>query len=147
MNVRIVGVVLAGLAGLAGVAGCTGRAAPTPSSSGAQSPGPATTAPTTVSAVTDCGAFELSQGERLPAAAVACLRAAIRDRRPARLEQTAPTVEGDPIHLTYVSDPDGRVAVTTDARQDRYGSGTIERATCTGLLPGEGWIEFAKCID
>jgi hypothetical protein len=46
---------------------------------------------------------------------------------------------------TYLSDGGGRVAVATDARQDRYGTRTIHRQRCTDLLPVTGWVMFDRC--
>ncbi|MEV4493439.1 DUF4362 domain-containing protein [Micromonospora coxensis] len=96
-------------------------------------PAPAGNTTAVTGTVIDCGAWTLGQGEALPTRAGGCLRDAARDRRPARLVVTAPTVEGDPIVTTYVTRPDGRVEVTTDARQDRFGSGRIERRICAEL--------------
>jgi hypothetical protein len=96
--------------------------------------------------VTDCGTFKLSQGERLPESAVRCLVEAVQARRPARLMQTRPTVEGDPIPVTYVADTDGRVEVITDSRQDAFGSRIVVRQTCTGpARGGPGQLDFAEC--
>jgi hypothetical protein len=55
-------------------------------------------------AVADCGTFQLSQGEGLPESAVRCFVEAVQARRPARLMETRPTVEGDPIPVAYIAD-------------------------------------------
>lgn len=95
--------------------------------------------------LSDCGTWTVGQGERLAPQAADCLRDAVRDRRPARLVVTAPTVEGDPITTSYAVRADGRVEVTIDSRLDRFGSGRIERQTCQGPVLDAGRPAFADC--
>jgi hypothetical protein len=135
VNLRLV---VAGLA-LAALTGCGSQAPAGPPRPVAELASP------TATAVTDCGTFTLGQGDRLPDTAVDCLREAVRDRRRARLEMTAPTTEGDPIRSTYLSDASGRVEVVTDTRQDRFGPRTIQRQTCTDMLPERSWVMFEHC--
>ncbi|HEY3261152.1 MAG TPA: hypothetical protein VGJ95_12945 [Pseudonocardiaceae bacterium] len=84
----------------------------------------------TSAAVTDCGTFNLSQGEGLPDSAIRCFVEAVQARHPAQLKETRLTVEGDPIPVTYTADAAGRVEVITDTRQDRLGERTIDHQTC-----------------
>jgi hypothetical protein len=60
-------------------------------------------------------------------AAIRCFVEAVHARHPAQLKETRPTVEGDPIPITYIAGADGRVEVITDSRPDTFGSGIIER--------------------
>lgn len=98
------------------------------------------------SGATDCGTFTLSQGEQFPEAAARCLIDAASAGRPARLQVTRPTVEGDPIPITYTSGEDGRVEVVTDSRQDKWGQQVITRETCTGPTAAPE-LTFAQCSD
>jgi hypothetical protein len=102
--------------------------------------------PSTAAASTDCGTFDLPQGESLPDSAVRCLVEAVRAGRPARLQVTRPTVEGDPIPVTYTAGTDGRVEVITDSRQDSFGTPIITRETCTGPILASQ-LEFAECSE
>lgn len=133
MGKRLLGVVLI----LSALAGCSGEAR---SDEGLTVPA-ATRSP----AITDCGTFNLSHGEGLPDSAVQCLLEAVGARRPARLIETRPTVEGDPIPVTYVAHADGRVEVITDSRQDRFGNQMIERRMCVGPSSDQGRLSFAQC--
>jgi hypothetical protein len=132
---RLLGLTLVSFA----LAACTG---PDASSEGASARAPASSA-----AVTDCGTFNLSQGEGLPDSAIRCFIEAVQARHPARLEETRPTIEGDPIPVTYIADADGRVEVTTDSRQDSFGSQIITRHTCTGPTAAPGRLSFAQCSE
>jgi hypothetical protein len=108
------------------------------------SPPLAPASPTT-STETDCGRHVLGQGERLPDAAVACFLNAVAAGRSARLAETRPTVEGDPIHNLYLADATGTVHVTIDSRADSFGSRGVTRQTCTGPFADRGHISFAQC--
>ncbi|GAA1849354.1 DUF4362 domain-containing protein [Asanoa iriomotensis] len=97
-------------------------------------------------ATQDCGAFIFRQGQKVPASVVQCVIEAAEARRPARLVITRPTVEGDPITTSYAVAVDGRVEVTIDARADRFGSGNVERQTCTGpTVQDAHGLTFATC--
>ena len=98
-------------------------------------------------AVTDCGTYDLAQGEGLPDSAIRCFIEAVKARHRARLMETRPTIEGDPIPVTYIADADGRVEVITDSRQDTFGSQIIEHQTCTGPTAAPGWLSFAQCSE
>ena len=129
---RIAGPILALLA----LAACDGSTAPPPSAAAGSS---------SAAAVTDCGTFELGQGDGMPEAATRCLVEAVRDGSPARLQVTRPTTEGDPIPVTYTAGADGRVEVLTDSRQDKFGPQTITRQFCTG--PTAPQLTFAQCAE
>jgi hypothetical protein len=93
----------------------------------------------------DCGRHVLEQSEVLPDVVIACFLDAVAARRPVRLAETRPTVEGDPIHVLYVADATGAVQVTTDSRQDSHSSRLVTRQTCTGPVADYGHIGFAQC--
>jgi hypothetical protein len=97
--------------------------------------------------VTDCGTFNLSQGEGLHDSAIRCFIEAVQARHRVRLKETRPTIEGDPIPVTYIADDDLRVEVTTDSRQDTFGSQIITRQTCTGPTAAPGRVSFAQCSE
>jgi hypothetical protein len=94
----------------------------------------------------DCGTFNLGQGDRLPESAARCLVEAAQAGHPARLRTTRPSVEGDPIAVTYTAGADGRVEVITDSRQDRFGAQVITRAICTGPIAAPE-LTFALCSE
>lgn len=72
----------------------------------------------TSAAVTDCGDFELDQGERLPASATDCLAAA-----PARLAWSSVTSEGDPTPtFAFTRGSSGAVDVYSTSAFDSYGA-------------------------
>ena len=97
--------------------------------------------------VTDCGTFDLPVGEGLPDAAARCLIEAVQAGHSARLTVTRPSVEGDPIPVTYTAGADRRVEVRTDLRQDRFGARVVTRQTCTGpVFTGRG-LDFGRCSE
>ncbi|HEU4423569.1 MAG TPA: DUF4362 domain-containing protein [Pilimelia sp.] len=95
--------------------------------------------------VTDCGTFDLGQGDHLPDSVLRCFVDAVAAGRPAQLKVTRPTVEGDPIATTYRADRQGRVDVVTDSRQDRFGIQTISKQVCTGPAVVEDDLSFTAC--
>jgi hypothetical protein len=95
--------------------------------------------------VTDCGASVLEQGEQLGDQAADCFLNALTANKPARLEVSFPTTEGDPITQTYQHLEAGRVQVVTDATQDRLGSGKIETQVCTGPSRSSFAFTFEHC--
>jgi hypothetical protein len=138
---RLVGVVLLLL-----VAGCgaSPSAAPT-SSSAAVAP---SSAPASFSgpAVADCGSFTLHPGEEMPESPVTCFVDAHRAKRAARLERTAPSVEGYRVREEYVTDHTGLIGVTIDMSQDPYGGFRIERKICAGVaVVAPGYLDFVRC--
>ncbi|MET8150159.1 DUF4362 domain-containing protein [Actinoplanes sp. NPDC005259] len=96
--------------------------------------------------MTDCGTFDLPQGDRLPEPAARCLVDAVQAGHPARLKVTRPTTEGDPIPVTYTAGAGGRVEVITDSRQDGFGARVITRQTCTEPTAAPE-LDFAQCSD
>jgi hypothetical protein len=95
----------------------------------------------------DCGAYARAQGEGLPETAAACLMTALKAGKSVRLRESYPTVEGDPILVTYRSTGGGEVEVSTDSTHDRWDSGTVvQRRTCTGPVLDEGFLRFEKCL-
>jgi hypothetical protein len=97
-------------------------------------------------ALFDCGSFTLSQGEDLPDSAVTCFLAAHAANRAARLERTAPTVEGRPVREEYVTDDTALIAVTVDMSQDPYSGNRIERKVCSRVAAiATGHLAFAGC--
>lgn len=122
------------------LAGCAVQ--PTP----AAGPAPPPSIPEVGQGTRDCGTLILGQGQEMPADAVKCVVEAVEARQAARLVVTFPTVEGDPVTTSYAVAVDGRVEVTTDARADRFGSGRVERQTCTGPTVQKGDVlSFATC--
>jgi len=101
----------------------------------------------------DCGTYVLSQGEDVPEAAYRCFIEAVESGRSARLKETKPTTEGDPIPVTYVGDANGRVERTTDSREDSFGTQVVLRHTCTGPTMAtppameKPWMTFANCSN
>lgn len=136
---RLVGVVL-----LLVVAGCASPSAAPMSSSAPAAPSsaPASSGP----AVADCGSFTLRQGEEMPESPVTCFLDAHRAKRAARLERTAPSVEGYPMREEYVTDDTGLIGVTIDMSQDPYGGFRIERKICSGVTVAvNGYLDFVRC--
>ncbi|MCO8269847.1 DUF4362 domain-containing protein [Actinoplanes sp. TRM 88003] len=95
----------------------------------------------------DCGTFVLGQGEKLPDTAARCFVDAAQAGHRARLAVTRPTVEGDPIPVTYTSGTDGRTEVITDSRQDGFGPKEITRQTCQGPAVADYSITFTRCTQ
>jgi hypothetical protein len=126
------------------VAGCTASppAAPmSPSAAASSAP-----APSSGSAVLDCGSFTLRQGADMPDSAVTCFLGAHLAKRAVRLERTAPSVEGYPVREEYVTDDTGLIAVTIDMSQDPYGGFRIERKVCSeAAATATGYLTFAGC--
>jgi hypothetical protein len=82
----------------------------------------------------------------MPDPAVTCFLEAHRAKRAARLERTAPSVEGRPVREEYVTDGTGPIAVTVDMSQDPYGGNRIERKVCSGAAAAAtGNLTFAGC--
>jgi len=95
--------------------------------------------------VQDCGTYEASY-ERPEDEGYRCAAAAFAAGRPARLEVTRPTDEGDPVVLTY--ETDGLVVrVTEDHRRDRLSDGGIGRKVCREwtIDPAAGDVEPQDC--
>ncbi|MGK5685615.1 DUF4362 domain-containing protein [Actinoplanes sp. URMC 104] len=96
-------------------------------------------------ATVDCGTFVLGQGEDLADSAARCFVDAVAAGRPARLKVTRPTVEGQPIPITYTAGAGGRTQVLVDHRQDGYSTPALYRQTCWGPSAGEHGIDFERC--
>ncbi|MBM2620234.1 DUF4362 domain-containing protein [Actinoplanes sp. LDG1-06] len=93
----------------------------------------------------DCGTFRLGQGEALPDNAKRCFIDAASAGHRATLTVTWPTVEGDPIQVTYTSGTDGHTEVVTDSRADNFGPKTITTENCQGPKPATQGIDFTTC--
>ena len=95
----------------------------------------------------DCGTYLRDQGENLPEAAATCLISAVTAEKPVRLRESYPTVEGDPILVTYTSKgTGGEIDVSTDYTKDRFGSGTVGHDTCTGPTYEQEQLRFENCL-
>lgn len=82
----------------------------------------------------------------MPESPVTCFLDAHRAKRAARLERTAPSVEGYPVREEYVTDHTGLIGVTIDMSQDPYGGYRIERKICSGVAAAEnGRLDFVRC--
>jgi hypothetical protein len=131
------------------IAGCAGSPPAAPSAAaGAGSPPavPSAVATALAPAVSDCGSITLRQGERMPEAPVTCFLDAHHAKRAARLERTAPSVEGHPVREEYVADDTGSIAVTFDMSKDPYGGYRIERQVCSEVRATEaGFLAVAGC--
>lgn len=144
--------VLLAAGGFTAIRAFTGSQAPAPGtaigSTGSTSAGttPGQTAASTAPGI-DCGTFKLGQGEKLPAAALRCLTGAAAAGEPARLQQTSPTVEGDPITTTYIVVAPGHLRVVHDARADRFGSGDVRWQSCTSLTQVDGRLVTDGCTE
>ncbi|MEV0153973.1 DUF4362 domain-containing protein [Micromonospora sp. NPDC050686] len=123
------------------LAGCAATRPAAPPAPAGPTAGPTTPAPD----LADCGTWTLGRSDRLPAEATGCLDDALRDRQAVEMTVTAPTVEGDPVTTHYLTRVDGRVEVTVDGRQDRYGTGRVERMTCTGPVSYPAMPAFDTC--
>jgi hypothetical protein len=139
--------ILGPLLALCLLSGCTQPTQPSaapssfaPVSAPAETPGgtPSTT-------VVDCGVYTIKQGEGLSEDAMRCVIDAAANGRAARLQETRPTLEGDPITTWYVVRADRVVEVTRDTTKDRFGNAGIYTETCTGPVASGGMLTFAKC--
>jgi hypothetical protein len=43
---------------------------------------------------------------------------------------TRPTIEGDPIPMSFHANPDGQILVINDSRLDRFGNQVVTRYVC-----------------
>jgi hypothetical protein len=94
----------------------------------------------------ECGVFELKQRQELPEAAMRCIIDAAAQGRQARLQETRPTIEGDPIVTWYRVGPTGAVEVTRDTTKDKFGNRGIVTESCTGPAAEHGMLTFASCV-
>ncbi|GAB3248754.1 hypothetical protein [Kineosporia babensis] len=99
----------------------------------------------TPAATQDCGESVLQQGERISEQAADCFLDAVDAHSPASLEVSFPTTEGDLIQQTYESLETGKVEVTTDTTQDRYGSGEVQTQVCSGPVRSSFAFTFTTC--
>ena len=80
-------------------------------------------APDAVRARATCGELELGQGEELPAAAIACIDAALEAQDAAVLAWSTPTTEGDPlVYFAVVEAGAASIALHSTTDFDRFGS-------------------------
>jgi hypothetical protein len=89
----------------------------------------------------DCGVENLELGGEMDQAGRQCLLEAFEVGTPAQFTSRMISIEGDPIVRTYVVLGPGDLRIAHDARQDRFGSGTIEYLRCARLVPVEDWNE------
>jgi len=97
-------------------------------------------------AVTGCGASDSrtavpscgTEGNSPNAEGRRCLLQAFEAGTPASFVSQLTSIEGDPITRTYLADGSRSVLIAHDARQDRFGSGTIEYLRCR-LVPVADW--------
>jgi hypothetical protein len=115
-----------------------------PTAAGAPGAAPGV-APADQGGAIDCGVVIIPQGQGLSETAMACVVDAAKARRPARLEETRPTIEGDPIFTTYVVRADGTVEVIRDTSKDKFGANSITKEICTGPVADRGMLTFADC--
>ena len=102
-----------------------------------------------------CGEEVAGHNGPLNVAARECFWAAYEQRRPAEFRTTRPTIEGDPITLTYRIREGGVVEVIIDSRQDTFSNRGITFLECRELVrlddlvfpdpidfgPGDGCVE------
>jgi hypothetical protein len=93
--------------------------------------------PAPASGFASCGSEEMGMGETLNVEGRRCLLAAYRAGEKAEFASAGRSVEGDPIHRVIRVHARGVVEVLHDARQDRFGSGRVERLQCEALVPVE----------
>ena len=86
----------------------------------------------------DCGDFTLGQGGSIPDEASKCISAAFASGEAAHLKVTSPTVEGDPVPVTYQVVGVEELDVYHDLRADTFGADAVTRARCWELsFPGQ----------
>ncbi|MFE5410308.1 hypothetical protein [Microbacterium sp. NPDC056569] len=112
-TMRAVAVLLTG-AGVVALAGCV-------VGPGAPKGGPTPASFLEREQLPSCGTVELTQGEEIPTADIACLEEATSAG--AELAVTRPTVEGDPVTEYYRVLPGGGWEIYTDMTRDAYGEG------------------------
>jgi hypothetical protein len=95
----------------------------------------------------DCGTVMLGQGEQPPASVLTCFLDAVAAGRSVHLTVVPLTVEGDPIPMTYRGDGGPLIQVTTDSRQDHFGSGQVAYQSCEGPRVEGGMLAFDECTD
>lgn len=81
-------------------------------------------------ALSSCGSASTASDGSVPALAVQCIDAALRDRRGAELHVRDFSIEGDPIHRYYRALPQGGVEVFIDSSDDTFGSGGWSYRRC-----------------
>ena len=97
----------------------------------------------------DCGRYESLNQPPTPEqeAMNRCLLGAFESGRPASLQVTLATVEGDPItHYFSVTEP-GTVQVIVDGTKDKFGDGNWRASTCTGLTEARGRLSWTGCTE
>ncbi|RIW41809.1 hypothetical protein D3H59_24730 [Micromonospora endophytica] len=139
--------VLLAAGGIATIRAISGPQTPVPGGITGSTGAPGGVGSTGGVAGTDCGVFDLRQGERLPESAVRCLVEAAAAGEPARLRQTRPSVEGDPIVTVYTVDDRGLVQLVIDSRADSNGSGEIRRQDCARLRQVDGKLVVDGCTE
>ena len=87
----------------------------------------------------DCGFENLELGSEVNQDGRRCLLEAFEAGTPAQFISRMISIEGDPIVRTYAVFGPRDLRIAHDARQDRFGSGTIEYLRCARLVPVADW--------
>ncbi len=130
---------------LLAVAACTQPARPVNPPIAKPIETPSATPSATPTPVVGCGVHVLGQGGGLSETATRCIIDAAAGGRRARLQESRPTIEGDPIITSYLVRADGVVEVTRDTTKDRFGTPGISTETCTGPVAKGGMLTFTSC--
>ncbi len=85
------------------------------------------------SALPQCTAITVFQGESVPADLKDCLLSSDAQRDGAEVVVTRPTTEGDPIKTYYRALPGGGLEVFTDATADSFGPGEWHHVRCADV--------------
>jgi hypothetical protein len=81
-----------------------------------------------------CGSEPTAMGENLNVEGRRCILAAYRAGEKAEFASAGRSIEGDPIYRVIRVHAWGVVEIVHDARQDRFGSGRVERLQCEALV-------------
>lgn len=100
---------------------------------------------------TSCGSAEVGLGAALAPSSIECLLGAFESGALRYLIERRHTVEGDPVWTVFKVVAPGTVDVIHDARDDKFGSGLLERRRCRALSEGtgnlRGQLQLGACED